>query len=49
MTIFLGVMATLFGGFTLVEENKDKRETYALCFSISVLGMIALKVLAMVL
>ena len=49
MTIFLGLMATLFAIFTLNENGKDKRETYALCFSISVLGMIALKVLQIVL
>ena len=49
MMIFLGVMATLFGGFTMVEGNKDKRESYSLCFCISVLGMIAIKILSLVL
>lgn len=49
MTIFLGIMAALFGVFVINENDKDKRELYALCFGISTLGMVALKVLSIVL
>ncbi len=49
MVLFLGVMAALFGIFTINECAKDKRDTYAMCFGISVLGMIVLKVITIVL
>lgn len=49
MSLFLGIMAALFGIFVLNENDNSERETYAWCFGISALGMVALKVLSIVL
>ena len=45
MVIFLGIMAALFCIFTINEPAKDKRETYAFCFAVSVLGIVAYKLI----
>ena len=45
MIIFLGIMAALFGCFALVECNKDKRDSYAFCFAVSVMGIVAYKLI----
>ena len=45
MTLFLGIMAALFGIFTINENVKDKRFTYACCFGISVFGMVVYKLM----
>lgn len=45
MSLFLGIMAALFGIFVLNENDNGKRETYAWCFGISALGMVVLKLI----
>lgn len=45
MIIFLAVMAAVFGTFVIGENNKEKRDAYAFCFAVSVLGGIAYKLI----
>ena len=46
MNIFLGIMAALFGLSVLSESVSDsRRKTYAFCFAASVIGIVAYKLI----
>ena len=45
MNIFLGIMAALFGLSVLTEATKEKRDAFAFCFAASVIGIVAYKLI----
>jgi len=44
MEIFMCIVAAIFGAATLVKE--EDRETYAMCFCVSAICMVALAILS---